>query len=167
MKINEVTVKEASLGQLGAGIKGAFQGLKAGGLGGIAAGARAGYQAKGAAQTQSKQVKDITTQVLQKWAAYNQNIKTSTGADATPEQAVSWLTQFFGGQKPASQPAGSNPAQIQQWLQKEVAGYMANQELAAAQATQPASTPPAVDLPDISKLNREELLQLKQQLQAA
>ena len=56
-----------------------------GGLGGIAAGARAGYQAKGAAQSQSKQVKDITTQVLQKWAAYNQNIKTSTGEDAKPE----------------------------------------------------------------------------------
>jgi hypothetical protein len=162
MKINEVTVKEASLGQIGAGIKGAYQGLKAGGLGGIAAGARAGYQAKGAAQTQGKQVKDITTQVLQKYAAYDQNIKTSTGAPATPQQAVAWLQQFLGGQKPASQPAGSNPAQIQQWLQKEVAGYMANQEVAAAQTQQPAA-----ELPDITKLNREELLLLKQQLQAA
>ena len=160
MKINEVITEAGILdkvGQAWAGAKGAVQGLKAGG---IAAGARAGYQAKGAAQTQSKQVKDITTQVLQKYAAYNQNIKTSTGTDANSQQAVAWLTQFFGGQKPASQPAGSNPnpAQIQQWLQKEVAGYMANQEMA---------TPPAVDLPDISKLNREELLQLKQQLQAA
>ena len=158
MKINEVTVKEASLGQIGAGIKGAYQGLKAGGLGGIAAGARAGYQAKGAAQSQSKQVKDITTQVLQKWAASNHNIKTSTGEDAKPEQAGAWLTQFFGGQKPASPPTGSNPAQIQQWLQKEVAGYMANQETPAE---------PPVELPDITKLNREELLQLRQQLQVA
>ena len=158
MKINEVITEAGILdkaGQAWAGAKGAYQGLKAGGLGGIAAGARAGYQAAGAAQTQSKQVKDITTQVLQKYAAYNQNIKTSTGTDANSQQAVAWLTQFFGGQKPASQPAGSNPnpAQIQQWLQKEVAGYMANQELPI--------------LPDISKLNREELLQLKQQLQAA
>ena len=162
MKINEVITEAGILdkaGQAWAGAKGAVQGLKAGGLGGIAAGARAGYQIAGAEQAQSKQIKDITTQVLQKWGAYNQKIKTNTGNDATPEQAVAWLTQFFGGQKPTSQPAGSNPnpVQIQQWLQKEVAGYMANQEMA---------TPPAVDLPDISKLNREELLQLKQQLQA-
>ena len=193
MKINEVTVKEASLGQLGAGLKGLKQGWQAAGqpnqpvkpgasgldtaintvnakpntgilgkIGGAFQGAKAGYQIAGAEQAQSKQIKDITTQVSQKWGAYNQKIKTNTGADATPEQAVSWLTQFFGGQKPTSQPAGSNPVQIQQWLQKEVAGYMANQEVAAAQTQQPAA-----ELPDITKLNREELLQLKAQLQAA
>jgi hypothetical protein len=157
MKINEVTVKEASVGQLWAGAKGAYQGLRAGGLGGIAAGARAGYQTAGAAQSQSKQIKDITTQVLQKWGAYNQKIKTSTGGtSATPQQAVAWLTQFFGGQKPTSSPTGTNPVQIQQWLQKEVAGYMANQELE-----------PPVELPDISQLTKRDLLQLKQQLQAA
>jgi hypothetical protein len=180
MKINEVTVKEASVGQLWAGAKGAYQGLRAGGLGGIAAGARAGYQTAGAAQSQSKQIKDITTQVLQKWGAYNQKIKTSTGGtSATPQQAVAWLTQFLGGQKPASQPPGPNPnpAQIQQWLQKEVAGYMANQELpqqgAATQSTAQAIEPtaatqqPAGNLPDIGQLTKQELLQLKQQLQAA
>ena len=195
MKINEVTHKQLDEGPLdfakkvGAGIKGLGQGFAAAGqpnqpvkpgasgldtaintvnakpntgildkIGGAFQGAKAGYQIAGAAQIQNKQIKDITTQVSQKWGAYNQKIKTNTGADATPEQAVSWLTQFSGGQKPASQPAGSNPAQIQQWLQKEVAGYMANQETPAE---------PAAELPDITKLNREELLQLKQQLQAA
>ena len=161
MKIDEVTIKEASLGQFGAGIKGIGQGIagafRSGEKFAPIQGFKAGWQAKGAAQAQSKQVKDITTQVLQKWAAYNQNIKTNKNRDANTQEATAWLTQFFGGQKPTSPPTGTNPVQIQQWLQKEVAGYMANQEMA---------TPPAVDLPDISKLNREELLQLKQQLQA-
>lgn len=176
MKINEVTVKEASLGQIGAGLKGAYQGFKAGGLGGIGAGAKAGYQAAGAAQAQTAKVKTVANQALQKWAAYNQNIKMSTGADATPEQAVAWLAQFMGQEPRTSRPAGSNPAQIQQWLQKEIAGYIAQQELpqqgtapqAAPQATkQPTAVQPAVNLPDISQLTKQELLQLKQQLQAA
>jgi hypothetical protein len=195
MKINEVTVKEASLGQIGAGIKGAYQGFKAGGLGNIGAGAKAGYQAAGAAQAQTAKVKTVASQALQKWAAYNQNIKMSTGADATPEQAVAWLAQFMGQQPRTPKPAGSNPAQIQQWLQQEIAGYIAQQEspqqVAAAQSTAPQATKPtaatqqpagsptqtaqpqaataqtAVNLPDISQLTKQELLQLKQQLQAA
>jgi hypothetical protein len=195
MKINEVTVKEASLGQIGAGIKGAYQGFKAGGLGGIGAGAKAGYQAAGAAQAQTAKVKTVASQALQKWAAYNQNIKMSTGTDATPEQAVAWLAQFMGQQPRTPKPAGSNPAQIQQWLQQEIAGYIAQQESpqqgtapqnTAPQATkptaatqQPAGSPTqtaqpqaataqtAVNLPDISQLTKDELLQLKQQLQAA
>ena len=194
MKINEVTVKEASLGQIGAGIKGAYQGFKAGGLGNIGAGAKAGYQAAGAAQAQTAKVKTVASQALQKWAAYNQNIKMSTGADATPEQAVAWLAQFMGQQPRTPKPAGSNPAQIQQWLQQEIAGYIAQQESpqqgAGSQSTaqaikptaamqQPADSPiqtaqpqaataqTAVNLPDISQLTKQELLQLKQQLQAA
>jgi hypothetical protein len=156
MKINEVTVKEASVGQLWAGAKGAYQGLRAGGLGGIGAGAKAGYQAAGAAQAQTAKVKTVASQALQKWAAYNQNIKTNKNRDANTQEATAWLTQFFGGQKPTSSPTGTNPVQIQQWLQKEVAGYMANQELE-----------PPVELPDISQLTKRDLLQLKQQLQAA
>jgi hypothetical protein len=196
MKINEVTHKQVDEGpidfakKVGAGIKGAYQGLKAGGLGNIGAGAKAGYQATGAAQAQTAKVKTVASQALQKWAAYNQNIKMSTGADATPEQAVAWLAQFMGQQPRTPKPAGSNPAQIQQWLQQEIAGYIAQKETpqgTAPQAAtqQPAPTPgappatpmpagpagggapPAVNLPDISQLTKEELLQLKQQLQAA
>jgi hypothetical protein len=197
MKINEVTHKQLDEGpidfakKVGAGLKGAYQGLKAGGLGGIGAGAQAGYQAAGAAQAQTAKVKTVASQALQKWAAYNQNIKMSTGADATPEQAVAWLAQFMGQQPRTPKPAGSNPAQIQQWLQQEIAGYIAQQELPqqstapqatkptaatqqpaaaqpqTAQPTQTTTAQPEVNLPDISQLTKEELLQLKQQLQAA
>ena len=198
MKINEVTHKQLDEGpidaikQVGAGLKGAYQGFKAGGLGNIGAGAKAGYQAAGAAQAQTAKVKTVANQALQKWAAYNQNIKMSTGADATPEQAVAWLAQFMGQQPRTPKPAGSNPAQIQQWLQQEIAGYIAQQELpqqgtapqatkpttatqqpaaaqpqaATAQPTQTTTAQPEVNLPDISQLTKEELLQLKQQLQA-
>ena len=186
MKINEVTIKQLDEGpldfakQVGAGVKGLAQG----GL----QGAKAGYQAKGAALAQSDKIKTVANQALQKWAAYNQNVKMSTGADATPEQAVAWLAQFMGQQPRTPKPAGSSPAQIQQWLQKEIAGYMAQKELSQANTTpiapqasaapttqqaQPQATQqPAVDqlasgLPDISNLNREELLQLRQQLQVA
>jgi hypothetical protein len=130
MKINEVTVKEASLGQIGAGIKGAYQGFKAGGLGNIGAGAKAGYQAAGAAQAQSAKIKTIAGQTLQKWNAYNQNVKTSTGADATPDQATAWFTQFMGREPASPPPAGNNPVQIQQWLTKEISGYMAQKRIA-------------------------------------
>jgi len=173
MKINEVTHKQLDEGpidaikQVGAGLKGAYQGFRAGGLGGIGSGAKAGYQAAGAAQAQTAKVKTVANQALQKWAAYNQNIKMSTGADATPEQAVAWLAQFMGQQPRTQQPAGSNPAQIQQWLQKEIAGYIAQKELPQGSATPTATQQPAVNLPDISQLTKEELLQLKQQLQAA
>ena len=159
MKINEVTTKQLDEGPLdfakkvGAGIKGAYQGLKAGGLGGVGAGAQAGYRTAGAAQAQSTKIKTIAGQALDKWAAYNQNIKTSTGADATPEQATGWFTQFMGRAPASPPPAGNNPVQIQQWLTKEISGYMAQKELP--------------EMPDISQLTKEELLQLKQQLQAA
>ena len=184
MKINEVTVKEASLGQLGAGLKGLKQGWQAAGqpnqpvkpgasgldtaintvnakpntgilgkIGGAFQGAKAGYQTAGDAQAQSAKIKTIAGQTLQKWNAYNQNVKTSTGADATPDQATAWFTQFMGREPASPPPAGNNPVQIQQWLTKEISGYMAQKELP--------------EMPDISKLSREELLLLKQRLQAA
>ena len=156
MKINEVTTKQLDEGPLdfarkvGAGVKGAYQGLKTGGLGGIGAGAQAGYQAAGAAQAQTTKIKTVANQALQKWAAYNQNIKTSTGTNASPEQTMAWFSQFMGQEPTSSPPAGNNPAQTQQWLTKEISSYMAQKELPA--------------MPDVSDLSREELEQLKQML---
>ena len=164
MKINEVTDRQLNEGpidfarKVGAGIKGLTQG----GL----QGAKAGYQAAGAAQAQTAKIKTVANQALQKWAAYNQNIKMSTGADATPDQAVAWLAQFMGQQPRNTKPVGSSPAQIQQWLQKEIAGYMAQQELPQAVA-EPLTPADYKGLPEIGNLNKEELLQLKAQLQAA
>jgi hypothetical protein len=190
MKINEVTHKQLDEGPLdfakkvGAGIKGLGQGFAAAGqpkqpvkpgandletaintvnakpntgilgkIGGAFQGAKAGYQTAGDAQAQSAKIKTIAGQTLQKWAKYNQNVKTSTGADATPDQATAWFTQFIGKEPASPPPAGNNPVQIQQWLTKEVAGYMAQKELP--------------EMPDISQLTKDELLQLKQRLQAA
>ena len=161
MKINEVTTKQLDEGPLdfarkvGAGIKGLAQG----GL----QGAKAGYQAAGAAQAQTAKIKTVASQALQKWAAYNQNVKMSTGADATPEQAVAWLAQFMGQQPRNTKPAGSSPAQIQKWLQQEIAGYMAQQEL----PQEPLTPEDYKGLPEIGYLTKDELLQLKAQLQAA
>jgi hypothetical protein len=108
----------------------------------------------------SGKIKDISMLVLQKWQEFNQAYKMANGGqDAGAEQAVQWFIKFTGGQKPKNPnpPSGDSPAQIQKWLQQEIANTMAQRAMAKVQG----------DLPDISGLNRQELLQLKQQLQAA
>lgn len=151
MKINELNEGPIDFAKkVGAGISGLAQG-------GIQ-GAKAGYEAKKASIEQTAKINAVANKTVQKWAIYNQNVKTSTGQDATGEQATQWLTQFMGGVKPTNPaPDNANPVAINQWLQKEVAAYMAQKEMPQ----------PAVDLPDISQLTKEELLKLKQQLQAA
>jgi hypothetical protein len=208
MKINEVTDKQLDEGvwdNLKAGAKGIGQGWQAAGqpaqpgvlgkisgaikggqnvlnkIGGAYQGAKAGYQAQkvvGQQQAINKQVIDKAIAAYNQWAAKIQ----ASGVEVTPDQAVDWFKKFTNT-TPAS-PPGTNPAQIQQWLSREIPNYIANKAARATPGTKPADAPatqqaqpqatqqPAVDqsassLPDISQLTREELIQLKQQLQAA
>jgi hypothetical protein len=178
MKINEITNKqldEGVLDNLKAGFKGIGQGAQTGQgvlgkIGGAIKGAGAGYQAQravGQQQTVNKQTLFKTQQAYNNWAA---QIK-AAGQEPTAEQATAWFKQMFGTD-PATPLSGTNPAQIQQWLTKEIPAYMANKATGNSTATagQPAQpNPPAniAPLPDISKLTREELLKLKQYLQVA
>jgi hypothetical protein len=159
MKINELNKLDQleegpvwdKVKQLGAGAKGFVQGG--------ATGARAGYNAQGTANQMTGKIKDISMLVLNKWQEFNQAYKMAHGGqDAGAAQAVQWFIKFTGGQKPKNPnpPSGDSPAQIQKWLQQEIANTMAQRAMAKVQG----------DLPDISGLNRQELLQLKQQLMA-
>jgi hypothetical protein len=159
MKINELNKPDQleegpvwdKVKQLGAGTKGFFQGG--------ATGARAGYNAQGTANQMTGKIKDISMLVLNKWQEFNQAYKMANGGqDAGAEEAVAWFIKFTGGQKPnnPNPPTGDSPAYIQKWLQQEIANTMAQRAMAKVQG----------ELPDITKLNREELLQLRQQLTA-
>ena len=159
MKINELNKLDQleegpvwdKVKQLGAGAKGFVQGG--------ATGARAGYNAQGTANQTSGKIKDISMLVLNKWQEFNQAYKMANGGqDAGAEEAVAWFIKFTGGQKPnnPNPPIGDSPAYIQKWLQQEIANTIAQRSMAKVQG----------DLPDISGLNRQELLQLKQQLMA-
>jgi hypothetical protein len=134
MKINEVTDKQLEEGLLDlpkqaiAGIKGIGQGA-AGGKGvlgkvaGLATGAKAGWQQQGAANKQLDLIKKVTGNASKDWAKMSQNIQSDTGKPPTADDAVAWFTKF-SGTSPSIAPAGSNPTQINQWLQKEISGYM-------------------------------------------
>jgi hypothetical protein len=185
MKINEIKNKqleEGVLDNLKAGFKGIGQGAQTGQgvlgkIGGAIKGAGAGYQAQravGQQQTVNKQTLFKTQQAYNAWAA---QIK-AAGQEPTAEQATAWFKQMFGTD-PTTPLSGTNPAQIQQWLTKEIPAYMANKATGNSTATagqpgqttggQPGQPGPQVDagpLPDISKLTRDQLVQLKQQLQA-
>jgi len=210
MKINEVTSKQLDEGvwdNLKAGVKGVGQGWQAAGqpaqptkpgvlgkiggaikggqnvlskLGGAYQGAKAGYQAQkvvGQQQAVNKQVIDKAIAAYNQWAAKIQ----ASGTEVTTDQDVDWFKKFTNT-TPAT-PPGTNPAQIQQWLSKEIPNYIANKATTATPGAKPVGVPtqtvqpqaataqqtqqPAVNLPDISQLTKEELLQLKQQLQAA
>ena len=156
MKINEVTqLNEGPLDfvkKVGAGAKGLAQGGFAG--------AKAGYQTKGAQLQQKDLTKRVASNVIQQWGAQAQNIQTSTGQPPTPEDVVQWFSQLMGGSQPASSPASVNPAAVNQWLNKEIAGYMAKKALGQqqpvqqepAQQQQPVQqTPPAQGVSLVSK----------------
>jgi hypothetical protein len=122
MKINEILVEQQLdegpidfAKQVGAGIKGLAQG----GL----QGAKAGYQQQGAANKQQDLVRTVSGNAGKDWAAIAKNIQMSTGKPPTADDAVKWFTQF-SGTSPTVAPAGSNPAQINKWLNQQVSGYM-------------------------------------------
>jgi len=134
MKINEVTDKQLEEGLLDlpkqaiAGIKGIGQGAAAGKgvlgkVAGLATGAKAGWQQQGAANKQLDLIKNVSSNASKDWAEMSQNIKSSTGKPPTADDAVAWFTKF-AGTSPSIAPAGANPAQINQWLQKEISGYI-------------------------------------------
>jgi len=122
MKINEILVEQQLeegpidfAKQVGAGIKGLAQG----GL----QGAKAGYQQQGAANKQQDLVRTVAGNAGKDWAAMAKNIQMSTGKPPTADDAVAWFSQF-SGTSPTVAPAGSNPAQINKWLNQQVSGYM-------------------------------------------
>ena len=194
MKINEVTTRQLDEGpidfakQVGAGVKGLAQG----GL----QGARAGYQQQGSANKQQDLVRTVAGNAGKDWAAMAKNIQMSTGKPPTADDAVKWFTQFSGA-SPTVAPAGSNPAQINKWLNQEVSGYMLKkgtaqqpaglgkaiaqpataqqpttaQQPAAAQAPAQTQAKPVVapvQLPvPLDKLTAEERAELRRQLQAS
>ena len=136
MKINEVTSKQLDEGPIDFAKK-AWAGTKGLAQGGFA-GAKAGWQQQGAANAQQDKINGMTSSASKDWAATAQNIQTSTGNPPKPADAVAWFKQWSGGQNASAAPAGTNPAQIQQWLQKEVAGYLLKNSSGPAQ-TNPAT----------------------------
>jgi len=194
MKINEILVEQQLdegpidfAKQVGAGIKGLAQG----GL----QGAKAGYQQQGAANKQQDLVRTVSGNAGKDWAAIAKNIQMSTGKPPTADDAVKWFTQF-SGTSPTVAPAGSNPAQINKWLNQQVSGYMVKkgtaqqgsgtatataqpataqqptaQEPTTAQAptqsqAKPAEEPIPLPIP-LDKLTAEERGELRRQLQAS
>lgn len=131
MKINEVLLKEGPLDfakKVGAGVKGFAQGGTAG--------ARAGYQSAEAGLKQKALIDKVASNALKTWAKISQNIQTS-GQAVTAQDAVDWFKQFTNT-TPTTRPVGVSPANINQWLTKEIAGYMAKR---AKSQTQPAQQP--------------------------
>ena len=75
------------------------------------------------------------------------NIRMSTGKPPTADDAVKWFTQF-SGTSPTVAPAGSNPTQINKWLNQQVSGYMVKKGT-AQQGSGTATAQPAVQVPPV------------------
>lgn len=160
MQINEI-ITEAPLGglkQIGAGLAG----LKGGGI----SGAKAGWNAQGAANAQTNKINKEVTAAHQKWAAIAQNIKMS-GSEVTPAAAKKWFKQFSGS-NPTTMPPSTSNIDIDKWLRTEIANKTAKQALSSGtprKARTAASTPTASQpVIDINKMSREELTKLHQEL---
>jgi hypothetical protein len=165
MKINEVVITEGvwdKLKAVGAGAKGAWDGLGSNMIQGAKAGA--------AASTAKSQQQDLINRVAQKaiagWSTQSQNIKTSTGKAPTPEQLADWWKRYTKGQDTTGTdnplPTNlNNNAAVVAWLNKEVAGYMAKKSMPADTApagldTKSAAAGAEVDTPAQGKVTKRE-----------
>jgi hypothetical protein len=138
MKINEVVQEGVwdTVKKVGAGVAGAAGALKQGTS--PIQGAKAGATASAAASTQQDLINRVTTKAVADWSKFAQN-KQVSGVPATTADAQQWFKNYTGGvATPTTAPAGTSPAQMQQWLSKEVASYMANKAAGAAAAPGPA-----------------------------
>jgi hypothetical protein len=145
MKINEVVQEGVwdTLKKVGAGTAGAVRGASAGKgvrgtVGNAIQGAKAGAAASAAASTQQDLINRVTTKAVADWSKFAQN-KQASEVPATAADAQQWFKNYTGGvATPTTAPAGLSPAQMQQWLSKEVASYMANKAAGTAAAPGPA-----------------------------
>jgi hypothetical protein len=129
MKTNDI-LSEGPLDAIkkaGAGIKGFAQGGTAG--------ARAGYQSAEAGIKQKALINKVASKALQSWATISQNIKTS-GQPVSVQDVIDWYKKFTNT-TPTTRPLGVSPANVNQWLTKEIAGYMAKRAKAQPAQAQP------------------------------
>jgi hypothetical protein len=150
MKINEVVITEGvwdTLKAVGAGAKGALQGIASGNP---IQGAKAGAAASTAKSQQQDLINRVAQKAIASWSTQSQTIKTSTGQAPTPEQLASWWKRYTNGQdttgtdNPLPTDLNNNAAVVA-WLNKEVAGYMAKKSM-PADAAPPADTEETPDV---------------------
>jgi hypothetical protein len=140
MKINEVVQEGVwdTLKKVGAGVAGAVD-AAAQGTSPIQ-GAKAGAAASTAKSNQQDLINRVTVKSVADWTKYAQT-KQASGVPATAADAQQWFKNYTGGvATPTTAPAGLSPAQMQKWLSKEVASYMANKAAGTAAASGPADT---------------------------
>lgn len=117
MKINEVTSKPLNEGpldalkQVGAGLKGAYQGVKAGGVGGVGLGnVRGGYAAGVAQQQGQQQTQNAANIMFQKWNTY-----AGQSGETNPQNWTAKYMDTTVDKLPAG-PTNASPNAVKQWL---------------------------------------------------
>ena len=133
MKTNEI-IQEGPL-DFAKNVAAGFKGLGQGGL----AGAKAGYTQQAATNAQADKTSAIAKKAIDQWNATAAQIAQS-GTPATPDQAVQWLTKFLG-KAPAGQPAGAQPAQINQYITQAIQQHIADRATQGLGGQQTAATP--------------------------
>ena len=100
---------------------------------------KAGWQSQDAANKQQQLIKNVTGKALQNWAGLSQSL-TTAGRPITGKDAEGWFQKFSGAEPSSPAPVNMNPTQMNAWIQKEVANYIAN-KMQTGQA-QGGQTPP-------------------------
>lgn len=143
MKTNEIIINEGPL-DFAKNVAAGFKGLGQGGL----AGAKAAYGAQDASNKQADKTAAIAKKAIDQWNATAAQMAQG-GQQATPDQAVAWVTKFLG-KAPAGKPAGATPAQINQFITQSIQQYVADraaQGLGGAQQPAPAEPAPTAGQP--------------------